>query len=150
MENKLSKAELLSGMRFVQTTELDSHVAPKTEYGAPTEIKEESRQSGSLDGIAIARAELARRRRKLGPLTRGQEVAIENLLLTTVNKISEIVGRALADDTSQSVRLMSAEVLQKETPKPAETNIEESMRGNLGAPMSTCAFERESNALANN
>jgi len=94
MENKLSKAELLGGVRFVQTTELDSQVAPKTEYGAPTEIKE-SGQSGSLDGMAIARAELARRRRGLGTLTYGQEVAIENLLLSTVTRISELMGRAL-------------------------------------------------------
>ena len=99
MENKLSKAELLSGVRFVQTTELDSQVAPKTEYGPPTEIKEESGQSGAFDGIAIARAELARRRRGLGTLTPRQEIAIENLLLSTVTRVSELMGRALDADT---------------------------------------------------
>jgi len=36
----------------------------------------------------IARAELARQRKRLGPLTEAQESAIESLLLATVNKIS--------------------------------------------------------------
>jgi len=95
MENELSKAELLSSVRVEQTTELDSQVATKTEYGAPTLIKKESGPSSSFDGIAIARAELARSRRGLGTLTRGQEKAIENLLLSTVTKISDLVGSVL-------------------------------------------------------
>jgi glutamyl-tRNA reductase len=36
----------------------------------------------------IARAELARQRKRLGPLTQDQETAIESLLLSTINKIS--------------------------------------------------------------
>ena len=36
----------------------------------------------------IARAELARQRKRLGPLTADQESAVESLLLSTVNKIS--------------------------------------------------------------
>jgi glutamyl-tRNA reductase len=36
----------------------------------------------------IARAEMARQRKRLGPLTEDQETAIESLLLSTVNKIS--------------------------------------------------------------
>jgi glutamyl-tRNA reductase len=36
----------------------------------------------------VARAELARQRKKLGPLTKDQEEAIESLLLSTVKKIS--------------------------------------------------------------
>ncbi len=36
----------------------------------------------------IARSELARQRKKLGPLTQDQEAAIESLLMSTVNKIS--------------------------------------------------------------
>ncbi|HET6977770.1 MAG TPA: glutamyl-tRNA reductase [Pyrinomonadaceae bacterium] len=36
----------------------------------------------------MARAELARQRKRLGPLTKDQEEAIESLLLSTVNKIS--------------------------------------------------------------
>jgi len=95
MENKLSKDELLSGVRVVQTTELDSRGAQKTEYGAPTELKQVSGQSGSLDGIAIARAEWARRRRSLGTLTHRQEVAIEDLLLSTATRISELAGKAI-------------------------------------------------------
>ena len=95
MENKLSKAELLSGVKVLQATELDSQVLQKTEHGVRPGVTQEYGQTMSLDGIAIARAEMARRRRRLGTLTRGQEVAIENLLLTTVNRISELVGRAL-------------------------------------------------------
>jgi len=36
----------------------------------------------------VARAELARQRKRLGPLTKDQEVAIESLLMSTVKKIS--------------------------------------------------------------
>src|SRR5215216_4742753 len=36
----------------------------------------------------VARAEMARQRKKLGPLTKDQEAAIESLLMSTVNKIS--------------------------------------------------------------
>jgi glutamyl-tRNA reductase len=36
----------------------------------------------------VARAELARQRKRLGPLTKEQEDAVESLLLSTVNKIS--------------------------------------------------------------
>ena len=36
----------------------------------------------------VARAEMARQRKKLGPLTKDQEAAVESLLMSTVNKIS--------------------------------------------------------------
>jgi glutamyl-tRNA reductase len=36
----------------------------------------------------VARAELARQRKRLGPLTKEQETAIEALLVSTINKIS--------------------------------------------------------------
>src|SRR5215204_4015646 len=36
----------------------------------------------------VARAEMARQRKRLGPLTKDQEAAIESLLMSTVNKIS--------------------------------------------------------------
>jgi glutamyl-tRNA reductase len=36
----------------------------------------------------VARAELARQRKRLGPLTSAQEAAVESLLMATVNKIS--------------------------------------------------------------
>jgi hypothetical protein len=99
MENKLSKAEMLNGLNL-KATELDSQMfGNKVQHGARTEVRQEYGQIRSLDGMAIARAEMARRRRKLGTLTHGQEVAIENLLLSTANKISELVGRALDVDT---------------------------------------------------
>ena len=40
----------------------------------------------------VARAELARRRRKLGNLTPDQEMKIEALLISTVNKISKLIA----------------------------------------------------------
>ena len=43
----------------------------------------------------IARAELARWRRRLGPLTHEQEVRIENLVLSTATKISLLGGQAM-------------------------------------------------------
>jgi hypothetical protein len=95
MENKLSKAELLSGVKVLQAAELDSQVLQNAEHGARAGVTQEYGQTMSLDGIAIARAELARRRRGLGTLTRWQEVAIENLLLSTVTRIAELMGRAL-------------------------------------------------------
>ena len=100
MENKLSQVEMLTGLKVLKATELNSQVlGHNAEREARTEVKQEFGRTRSLDGIAIARAEMARRRRKLGTLTRQQEVAIENLLLCTVNRISELVGRALDADT---------------------------------------------------
>ena len=96
MENKLSKTEMLTGLKVLRAFELDSQVVGhNAQQGGRTELKQEYGQSRSLNGIAIARAEMARRRRKLGTLTRGQEVAIENLVLSTVSRISELVERAL-------------------------------------------------------
>ena len=99
MNKKLSKAELLSSAKVLEAAEFETQLSPKTGPKAQTEVRQDYGQTGSLDGIAIARTEMARRRRKLGTLTRGQEVAIENLLLFTANRISELVGRALDADT---------------------------------------------------
>ena len=49
----------------------------------------------------IARAELARRRRRLGELTPEQELGVENLLMSTVTRISELVERVF--ETSRVV-----------------------------------------------
>ena len=43
----------------------------------------------------IARAELARWRRRLGPLTHEQEVRIENLVISTATKISLLGGQVM-------------------------------------------------------
>lgn len=89
-----SKAESLS-RRVVEAVEFETQLSPKTDPKAQTEVRQAYGQTWSLDGVAIARAEMRRRRRRLGTLTRRQEVAIENLLLTTVNKISELLENAL-------------------------------------------------------
>ena len=44
---------------------------------------------------AIARTELARRRRRLGKLTREQEIGVEDLIMSTVTKVIEVAGTAL-------------------------------------------------------
>lgn len=43
----------------------------------------------------IARAELARWRRRLGPLTHEQEVRIEDLVISTATKISLLGGQVM-------------------------------------------------------
>lgn len=64
MEKKLSKAEMLTGLKVLKASELDSQVVGRhAEKGARAELKQEYGQTRSLDGIAIARAEMARRRR---------------------------------------------------------------------------------------
>jgi hypothetical protein len=40
----------------------------------------------------IARSEMAKRRRRLGNLTPDQELAVETLLISAVNRISEMVA----------------------------------------------------------
>ena len=45
--------------------------------------------------LEIARTELARRRRGLGNLTQEQETVIEDILIRTVNRVSELAGRIL-------------------------------------------------------
>ena len=45
--------------------------------------------------LEIARTELARRRRRLGSLTREQETVIEDLLVRTVNRVSKLTRRVL-------------------------------------------------------
>jgi hypothetical protein len=49
----------------------------------------------SCDPTDIAAAELARWRRRLGSLTPEQEVLIENLVISTANKISSLSGRVM-------------------------------------------------------
>ena len=45
--------------------------------------------------LEIARTELSRRRRGLGNLTQEQEIVIEDLLESTVKRVSELAGRIL-------------------------------------------------------
>ena len=61
MGAKLSKAELLSGLKVLRAAQLDtSVVSDRAEQGARTEVRQEYEQTRSLEGIAIARAEMAR------------------------------------------------------------------------------------------
>lgn len=55
-------------------------------------IIRERKKVALQEGLDIARTELARRRRRLGTLTREQELVLENLMMLAVTKVSELVG----------------------------------------------------------
>jgi hypothetical protein len=48
----------------------------------------------SAEALKVARAQLARRRRQLGELTPEQEIAIENLIVSTTAKIAGRIREA--------------------------------------------------------
>jgi len=57
------------------------------------------------EALNIARAQLARRRPQLGELTHEQEIAIENLMMSTTTKIAGLIREAqlvIADKLSAS------------------------------------------------
>lgn len=56
------------------------------------------------DPHEIARAQLVRFRRRLGTLTRDQELQIENLLISTVTRISLMTGRLMESLGQESCR----------------------------------------------
>ena len=58
-------------------------------------LKREGREAALHRAKEIARAEMARRRGRLGTLTREQEVGLENLMISTVTNVAELVGRVL-------------------------------------------------------
>jgi len=53
-----------------------------------------------LDMQDIARSELARRRRRLGNLTPDQELAVETLFISTIDRISELITALKLLDTA--------------------------------------------------
>ena len=53
------------------------------------------RDAALCEAKAIARAELLRQRRRLGELTREQEMGLENLIMSTVTKVMAVAGTAL-------------------------------------------------------
>jgi hypothetical protein len=57
---------------------------------AGVNVREETKAAND-----IARAQLVRYRRRLGRLTRDQELQIENLLISTVTKISLVTGSVM-------------------------------------------------------
>ena len=53
------------------------------------------RDAALREAKAIARAEVSRQRRRLGELTREQEMGLENLIMSTVTKVMAVAGTAL-------------------------------------------------------
>ena len=93
MEVEVSTSELPGGPGFLIVRERlvqvqRHHQTARTDVTGRDELL-------MSDAKQMARAEIARRRRRLGTLTPDQEIAIENLLLSTVARISELVRRAL-------------------------------------------------------
>jgi hypothetical protein len=66
------------------------------------------RDVGLREAQNIARTELARQRRRLGELTREQEMGVENLIMSTVIKVLEVAGTAL--DSLSPVRFHNDEI----------------------------------------
>ena len=60
-----------------------------------TDVAHQQPADALQKALEIARTELARRRRGLGNLTQEQETVIEDLLIRTVNRVSELAGRIL-------------------------------------------------------
>jgi hypothetical protein len=58
-------------------------------------VRRARRQTALSEAKVIARAELARQRKRLGTLTREQEVEVEKVLMSTVTKVSELTGRIM-------------------------------------------------------
>ena len=55
----------------------------------------ETTEAAPIDAKEIARAQLLRFRRRLGSLTRDQELQIEELVISTVEKISLVTERVM-------------------------------------------------------
>ena len=96
MDIGLPTAETPGGANFL------SALGPSTLEGE--KVRQEDRadvvnrepvDASSQKALEIARTELARRRRRLGKLTQEQETVIEDLLIRTVNRVSELTGRIL-------------------------------------------------------
>jgi len=62
--------------------------------GLGVNVREETK-AALVDANDIARAQLIRFRRRLGTLTQDQELQIEDLLISTVTKISLVTVRAM-------------------------------------------------------
>ena len=61
-------------------------------FGVGSPVRMEAALKEAKD---IARAEMARQRRRLGSLTREQEAEVEHLLMVTVATVSEVARRVL-------------------------------------------------------
>jgi hypothetical protein len=70
-------------------------LGPNTHEDRIGALNRERRKRALGDAKTIALAEFARRRRKLGSLTRDQEIALEKLLMTAVNKVANLAAEAL-------------------------------------------------------
>ena len=94
MEVEVPNSERPGGVSFSMDRERPALKIHSDEQTGCVEVVK-LRELSMPDAKEVARVEMVRRRKRLGELTRDQEIAIENLLMSTVNRISELVGRAL-------------------------------------------------------
>ena len=96
MEAETQTAELTSEGSFLLALELRALEGERVRPQEQTSVVNQERREAALrEAKDIARAEMARRRRRLGELTREQESGLENILMLTVTRISEVVGSFL-------------------------------------------------------
>lgn len=94
MDVVMLTTELPSGASLPSKPERSTLQGQKVHQEDRTDVfNRERMETALLEAKEIARAEMARRRRRLGELTPEQEIVIEDLLIRTVTRISELGER---------------------------------------------------------
>ena len=89
MDNIVLSAELPADARLMPS---EHQFALGETHEDPILMVRRKRRTAALrDAKDIARAEMARRRRGLGTLTREQEIGVEDLMISTATKVAELV-----------------------------------------------------------
>lgn len=69
-------------------------------FESPEVRAQEETKAALSDANDVARTQLIKFRRRLGSLTQEQELEVENLLISTVSKISLLTERVIAEMTN--------------------------------------------------
>jgi hypothetical protein len=96
MESGLLRVETQDGLHFLSAPgpsgSEGENVHPED---SPDVVHREPRDATLQNALEIARAQLERRKRRLGNLTHEQEEAVEELLIQTVRRVSKLAGKIL-------------------------------------------------------
>ena len=94
MDIGLPTTETPGGVNFLSAPGPRTLEGEKVRQEASTDVVNYQPGDAALQkALEIARTELSRRRRGLGNLTQEQEIVIEDLLESTVKRVSELAGR---------------------------------------------------------